>query len=312
MLLFAESASRFVVRSRAGQARRVRGDLPQARRAAGAHRRSDRHRPAANRCRAAAGHEPPAEWLIDLPIRRTRRRRGRSRCAGNRMQPRVLILRAPGTNCDQETAFAFETAGARAERRASQPAAGEPDAGRRLSDPVHSRRLQLRRRHLRRPHFRQPDSASPARCAAGVQGRRQADPGHLQRLSDSDQDRACCCPTGPTSRSPRSRSTTAASSRTAGCICASPARKCVFLRGIERMYLPVAHAEGQVRRPRRGDARASSTRRGSSCCGTLPIRSERLRDSTSPDCPSSPIPPTPTAPSSPSPACATKRAASSA
>ena len=30
-------------------------------------------------------------------------------------QPRVLILRAPGTNCDRETAFAFEQAGGRAE-----------------------------------------------------------------------------------------------------------------------------------------------------------------------------------------------------
>jgi phosphoribosylformylglycinamidine synthase I len=30
--------------------------------------------------------------------------------------PRVLILRAPGTNCDEETAFAFEKAGATAER----------------------------------------------------------------------------------------------------------------------------------------------------------------------------------------------------
>ncbi len=30
-------------------------------------------------------------------------------------QPRVLILRAPGTNCDAEAAFAFERAGARAE-----------------------------------------------------------------------------------------------------------------------------------------------------------------------------------------------------
>jgi phosphoribosylformylglycinamidine synthase len=30
--------------------------------------------------------------------------------------PQVLILRAPGTNCDRETAFAFETAGARADR----------------------------------------------------------------------------------------------------------------------------------------------------------------------------------------------------
>jgi phosphoribosylformylglycinamidine synthase len=30
--------------------------------------------------------------------------------------PRVLILRAPGTNCDEETAFAFEQAGATSER----------------------------------------------------------------------------------------------------------------------------------------------------------------------------------------------------
>src|SRR5437773_104239 len=30
-----------------------------------------------------------------------------------RMTPRILILRAPGTNCDQETAFAFQTAGGR-------------------------------------------------------------------------------------------------------------------------------------------------------------------------------------------------------
>ncbi len=30
--------------------------------------------------------------------------------------PRVLILRAPGTNCDRETAYAFELAGARSER----------------------------------------------------------------------------------------------------------------------------------------------------------------------------------------------------
>jgi phosphoribosylformylglycinamidine synthase len=32
------------------------------------------------------------------------------------MQPNVLILRAPGTNCDLETAFAFEQAGAKTER----------------------------------------------------------------------------------------------------------------------------------------------------------------------------------------------------
>jgi len=31
-------------------------------------------------------------------------------------KPRVLILRAPGANCDAETQFAFETAGAAADR----------------------------------------------------------------------------------------------------------------------------------------------------------------------------------------------------
>jgi phosphoribosylformylglycinamidine synthase subunit PurQ / glutaminase len=34
---------------------------------------------------------------------------------GTMPTPRVLILRAPGSNCDQETAFAFQTAGAKAE-----------------------------------------------------------------------------------------------------------------------------------------------------------------------------------------------------
>src|ERR1041385_3837177 len=31
-------------------------------------------------------------------------------------KPRVLILRAPGANCDEETQFAFEKAGARVDR----------------------------------------------------------------------------------------------------------------------------------------------------------------------------------------------------
>ena len=31
-------------------------------------------------------------------------------------QPRILILRAPGTNCDEETQFAFAQAGGRPER----------------------------------------------------------------------------------------------------------------------------------------------------------------------------------------------------
>ncbi len=35
---------------------------------------------------------------------------------GSVVRPRVLVLRAPGTNCDVETAFAFEQAGAIADR----------------------------------------------------------------------------------------------------------------------------------------------------------------------------------------------------
>src|SRR6185295_3684686 len=46
-------------------------------------------------------------------------------------QPRVLILRAPGTNCDVETAYAFERAGARAERLHVNQVLAEPG---RLSD----------------------------------------------------------------------------------------------------------------------------------------------------------------------------------
>lgn len=36
--------------------------------------------------------------------------------SASNVAPRVLVLRAPGTNCDEETAFAFEQAGATAER----------------------------------------------------------------------------------------------------------------------------------------------------------------------------------------------------
>ena len=43
-------------------------------------------------------------------------------------------------------------------------------------------------------------------------------------------------------------------------------RKCVFLNGIERMYLPVAHAEGKFV-ARDDEACGNWTRPGNSCCG---------------------------------------------
>ena len=55
--------------------------------------------------------DAPLVISADLVAPRTR---GRSRSAGNYSMatPRTLILRAPGTNCDVETAYAFERAGA--------------------------------------------------------------------------------------------------------------------------------------------------------------------------------------------------------
>ena len=88
--------------------------------------------------------------------------------------------------------------------------------------------------------------ASPGRPAGRVQGRRQADPGHLQRLPGDDQvGHPARRRRRSWARPPRSPGTTRASTKTAGCGWASAARQCVFLAGIERMYLPVAHAEGK-------------------------------------------------------------------
>lgn len=50
------------------------------------------------RSKLASVHSRPAFRIVNMP------------------SPRVLILRAPGTNCDEETAFAFQQAGAEAER----------------------------------------------------------------------------------------------------------------------------------------------------------------------------------------------------
>ncbi len=59
--------------------------------------------------------------------------------------PRVLILRAPGTNCDQETAFAFEQAGGKTELVHINRLLETPQLPTRLSSAVHPGRIQLRR-----------------------------------------------------------------------------------------------------------------------------------------------------------------------
>jgi phosphoribosylformylglycinamidine synthase len=160
------------------------------------------------------------------------------------MSPRVLILRAPGSNCDQETAFAFETAG------------GKPDVvhlNRLLENPKLAEGYQI----LAIPGgFSYGDDLSAGRIFANQMRHHLRDclaefkaAGKLiigicngfQILIKSGvllPDRA---------DEPIATLTLNASGkfedRWINLNVVSD--KCVFLRGIERMYLPTAHAEGQ-------------------------------------------------------------------
>lgn len=153
--------------------------------------------------------------------------------------PRVLILRAPGTNCDEETAYAFELTGAKAER---------VHVNRLIENPALHARYQV----LCIPGgFSYGDDIAAGRILASRLNR------HLSEMVNAFVDSGDRLVLG---------------------ICngmqvlmrlgvlASPATltwndqgrfedrwvhlavdhgPCVFLRDIERMYLPVAHAEGK-------------------------------------------------------------------
>ena len=60
--------------------------------------------------------------------------------------PCALILKAPGTNCDEETAAAWSLAGAEVETRHVARVVAEPSEPRPIPDPHDPRRLLLRRR----------------------------------------------------------------------------------------------------------------------------------------------------------------------
>lgn len=158
--------------------------------------------------------------------------------------PRVLILRAPGSNCDQETAFAFETAGARAEvvhlnRLLERPALAADfqilsiPGGFSYGDDICAGRIfgnQIRH-HLRDTlhEFRAAGKLILGICngfqiliKSGILLPDRADePQATLTLNDSGkfEDRWVWLRTASS--------------------------KCVFLRGIESMYLPIAHAEGK-------------------------------------------------------------------
>lgn len=159
--------------------------------------------------------------------------------------PRVLILRAPGTNCDQESAFAFQQAGAQAEfvhilalledaRMVSESQILCFPGGFSYGDDVGSGKIlatQLRH-HLRDvlEEFKAAGKLVLGICngfqiliKSGVLLADVADAelAATLTLNDSGKFEDRWVQLNVTSD------------------------KCVFLNGIEQMYLPVAHAEGK-------------------------------------------------------------------
>lgn len=160
-------------------------------------------------------------------------------------QPNVLILRAPGTNCDAETAFAFQQAGATTEIL---------HINRLLENPGLFERFQI----LCVPGgFSYGDDLGAGRIFGNQIQHHLADA--LAAFKDADKLMLGICNgfqvlmKSPVLLPPDSQDGPAAtltlndSGRYHDCWVRleTHGAKSVFLRGIERMYLPVAHAEGK-------------------------------------------------------------------
>jgi phosphoribosylformylglycinamidine synthase len=160
-------------------------------------------------------------------------------------QPRVLILRAPGTNCDQETAFAFATAGATAEtlhvnRVLESPAVLDRfqilciPGGFSFGDDVAAGQiLAVQMRH----HLagRLADFKAAGKLILGICNGFQVIIKSGILLDDEP-------PHGPPATLTYNDS---GKYEDRWVRLGVAGEKCVFLRGIERMYLPVAHGEGK-------------------------------------------------------------------
>jgi phosphoribosylformylglycinamidine synthase subunit PurQ / glutaminase len=160
------------------------------------------------------------------------------------MQPNVLILRAPGTNCDRETAFAFETAGARADnvhlnRLLENPRlAGDYQilcipGGFSYGDDICAGRIfgNQMRHHLRDALLSFKDAG---KLILGICNGFQILVKSGVLLPDRADEPIATLAFNESGKF---------EDRWVHLRVASP--KCVFLAGVERMYLPVAHAEGK-------------------------------------------------------------------
>ncbi|MGO9115537.1 MAG: phosphoribosylformylglycinamidine synthase subunit PurQ [Thermoguttaceae bacterium] len=160
-------------------------------------------------------------------------------------QPRVLILRAPGTNCDQETAFAFETAGATSEtlhvnRLLESPAVLDRfqilciPGGFSFGDDVAAGQIFAvgMRHHLA---GRLADFKSAGKLILGICNGFQVIIKSGILLDDEP-------PHGPPATLTYNDT---GKYEDRWVRLGVESETCVFLRGIERMYLPVAHGEGK-------------------------------------------------------------------
>jgi phosphoribosylformylglycinamidine synthase subunit PurQ / glutaminase len=159
--------------------------------------------------------------------------------------PNVLILRAPGTNCDAETAFAFQQAGAKTETL---------HVNRLLEQPALSQRFQV----LCVPGgFSYGDDLGAGRIL-GNQIQHHLAEEFLRFKADGKLILGICNGFQVLMKSPLLLDHDAAAGPAATLTLNDCGRyqdrwvrletrgtKCVFLRGIQQMYLPVAHAEGK-------------------------------------------------------------------
>jgi phosphoribosylformylglycinamidine synthase subunit PurQ / glutaminase len=161
------------------------------------------------------------------------------------VQPRVLILRAPGTNCDMETAYAFERAGAKPERW---------HINRLLEDSGLVEGFQI----LCIPGgFSYGDDVAAGRILANQIQHHLAD--RLARFKAADRLILGICngfqvliksgvllASDPILGPPATLTWNDSGKYEDRWVrLGAGGSKCVLLRGIETMYLPVAHAEGK-------------------------------------------------------------------
>lgn len=160
------------------------------------------------------------------------------------VKPRVMVLRAPGTNCDQETAFAFEQAGGHADvlhvnRLLENPPLAQDyqilcvPGGFSYGDDVAAGRIlgNLFQHHLKDA---MTEFKAAGKLILGICNGFQVLIKSGVLLADDDQGPPATLCLNDTGRY-----------EDRWVHLAAAGDKCVFLRGLDQFELPVAHAEGK-------------------------------------------------------------------